>query len=490
MRRIQTEGGCPLKVRVVLGAPGTGKTHRGVRVVIEALKRGFAPDQIAFVAFTRIAAGTAATRTSAETGIDVKDLPYFRTLHSLSFLQLGLSPRDVFSKEDLDEFGDLVGETLTGDILDPRASGDYLMTLDHLSRTTMKSLEETHANADQHDVDWFRLRRFAEAYKLYREDRALLDFTDMLSVYAREGSTTPVKVAIVDEGQDLTPLQWAVVRRAFANAEELWIMGDDDQSIYTWSGADIAHFLALDAEREVLPLSHRLPSEILAVGQGIISNVERRYGKDVRSERTGGVVDWVSGPEDVDLEGGWLVLARTRHQLRDLASSIRSRGVVYSVCGKSSVDPEHVRSIVAYENLRRGDRVDVAEAYSATKAMGIVAELDETRTYTASELGYDFSPIWHDALVRIPLDDREYYLACRRNGERLLGDPRIRIDTIHGAKGAEAERVLLLTDLTYKIRRGFERDPDAEHRVFYVGATRASEGLYFMAPRTAYGYQI
>jgi hypothetical protein len=154
------------------------------------------------------------------------------------------------------------------------------------------------------------------------------------------------------------------------------------------------------------------------------------------------------------------------------------------------VDPGHVRAILAHEALRAGKRVEGPEAAAALAAAGVRRKVDPEASYTAKELGYDASPLWHDALVRLPLADREYYLACRRRGESLTAPPRVRVSTVHSAKGAEAERVLLVTDLTHKTHRALELDPDAEHRVMYVGVTRASERLTLLAPRTAYGYRL
>ena len=299
-------------------------------------------------------------------------------------------------------------------------------------------------------------------------------------------------VAIVDEAQDLSALQWAVIERAFANAKELWIAGDDDQSIYRWSGADEQKFMSLPYRREILPISYRLPAAIFEFGQSIIQRVKHRYPKEVRSGRPGGNVEWVAKAEEVDFsKGTWLVLARTRNQLSHLEMVMRGQGVLYMSCGVKSADDADIRAIAAYEQLRAGWRIEGKDAVLAMRAAGMrTVEVDETLTFTAAELGGDFTPIWHDALIKIPLDDREYYLACRRRGEHLTEDPRIRIDTIHGSKGAEADHVLLLTDLTYRVQRGYEREPDNEHRVFFVGATRARESLTLVVPQTAYGYAI
>ena len=71
----------------------------------------------------------------------------------------------------------------------------------------------------------------------------------------------------------------------------------------------------------------------------------------------------------------------------------------------------------------------------------------------------------------------------RAIGEKLNEKPRIELSTIHGAKGGEAQNVVLLTDLTQKTMKGYERDPAEENRLFYVGATRTKENLHIIEPR-------
>jgi superfamily I DNA/RNA helicase len=484
-----------VKRTLVLGGPGCGKTHRLLRVMEAALARGVDPSRVAFVSFTRAAVEEARTRACERFALQPRDLPYFRTVHSLAFRELGLRRTDVVGEEQLGEIGAALGELFTGEgASDGPAAGrnaDPLLTLDHYARTTMTSLR---AAWDDHggQVEWFRLKRFSDAYALYKRDRDVLDFTDMLERYvASELPAAPVEVGVVDEVQDLTLLQHAAIRKAFADASELWFAGDDDQSIHRWAGAAEDYFLAMDFEREVLPLSHRLPGNIFDLAQGVVGQIGRRFAKDQGASRPGGHVEWVASADEVDLRSGrWLLLARTRSQLQPLVSVAREQGVVYALKKEPSVRRDHVRAIQAHESLRAGKRVEGADAAAALLAAGVRREVDEASTYTAAELGYDARPIWHDALVRIPLEDREYYLACLRRGEKLTEPPRVRIETIHGAKGAEADNVLLVTDLTYRTHRGYELDPDSEHRVLYVGLTRASASLYMVAPQTAYGYPL
>lgn len=262
-------------------------------------------------------------------------------------------------------------------------------------------------------------------------------------------------------------------------------------SIHRWAGAAEDYFQALAYPREILPVSHRLPRSVFELAGQIASRVSHRFRKDWTHSGRDGLVAWHASPDEVDLHSGtWLLLARTRAQLAPLVQLARDQGVAYRLKGWPSVDHADVAAIQAYEALRANKRIESADAAAVLKLIGIRREVDEDRTYTAGELGLDVRPIWHDALVRMALDTREYLLACLRRGEKLTAEPRVRIDTIHGSKGMEAEHVLLMTDMTWRTWRGYELDPDSEHRVFYVGATRASQTLNLIAPNGAYGYPL
>lgn len=459
------------------------------------MENGIPPSAIAFVSFTRAAVQEAKDRAVKRFKLSEKELPYFRTLHSLAFRELGLTSRDVLSEEHLAELSLATGELVSD--LNPTAeapvktsrNADELLTIDHLARTTQRGLEGAWRDHGG-DVDWFRLKRFSEAYRRYKTERGLLDFTDMLTAYSTAHvPAAPVQLAIADEAQDFTLAQHRVLEKAFGKADELYLAGDDLQSIHRWAGAAEDYFLSLPYERQVLPLSHRLPMEIFDYAESLAKRISRRYPKDWRPQDRHGRIQWINQVEEADLHTGtWLLLARTRAQLNELASAAREQGVVYSLKGEPSVKPSHVIAIKTYEALRAGKRVEGSDVLEVLRFMGVQREVNEKQTVTAEELKIDCRPIWHDALIRLPLDDREYYLTCLRRGEKLTEAPRVRVETIHGAKGAEAERTLLLTDLTYRTQRGYELDPDSEYRVFYVGLTRASEELYLAAPRTPYGF--
>jgi superfamily I DNA/RNA helicase len=78
----------------------------------------------------------------------------------------------------------------------------------------------------------------------------------------------------------------------------------------------------------------------------------------------------------------------------------------------------------------------------------------------------------------------------RRRGEKLLGPARIKISTVHGVKGGQADNVLLLTDISLSAYNSMVNDADDETRVFYVGMTRARENLFLMTPQSNLYFEI
>jgi hypothetical protein len=94
--------------------------------------------------------------------------------------------------------------------------------------------------------------------------------------------------------------------------------------------------------------------------------------------------------------------------------------------------------------------------------------------------------IWHEALDKIPDTERAYMVALLRRGEKFNAEPRITCSTIHGAKGGEADNVVVLTDLTVAAENERQIEPDNLNRVFYVAVTRTREKLFIVEPENAY----
>ena len=89
---------------------------------------------------------------------------------------------------------------------------------------------------------------------------------------------------------------------------------------------------------------------------------------------------------------------------------------------------------------------------------------------------------WEIALDRIADEDRAYATALLSRGINIFEKPKIKLSTIHGAKGGEADNVLLFLDLSWKALKEMEKNPDDAHRVLYVGMTRAKQNLILKMP--------
>ena len=90
---------------------------------------------------------------------------------------------------------------------------------------------------------------------------------------------------------------------------------------------------------------------------------------------------------------------------------------------------------------------------------------------------------WEQVLDRVKDEDRAYATAMIKRGVDLNSKPQIKLSTVHGAKGGEADNVFLILDLTTKALEQLARNPDDAHRVLYTGITRTKQNLLLKEPQ-------
>ena len=485
--------------KIIFGPPGTGKTTTLLNLVDKALSEGVEPNKIGFISFTKKSVEEARDRAAEKFEVPKDYFDYFRTIHSLCFRQLVMSRGQVMQKNHYQELGEILGVEMSGihrqdQQVYEMPKGDQMVFLESLSRLKCEELSQTHHDANP-DISIHQLDHFQDALKKYKKNEILYDFTDMLVEFEREGYAPDLDVLFVDEAQDLCRLQWNIVQKLSAKAQQVHIAGDDDQAIFRWSGADIDYFLAL-AHRsgtQVLDKSYRLPKKIWQFGLDLSKQIEDSYPKDFMHREGEGKVERVSDLDSVDMsKGQWLILVRNGFFIKDIVKHVRMMGYPYETVYYSINKDNSLQCAYIWENLRKGHIVTKG---GAVRCLDLIKDpLKKANTLNSDinmkdlvALGFitkeTSEKIWHEALDLISEEDRDYYIAMLRSGEKLTAQPRIKIGTIHGAKGGEADNVVLFTDVSYRIYKNMQENYDDELRVFYVGVTRAKENLYIVSPQ-------
>ena len=311
----------PAHTQVILGPPGTGKTSTLLGLIEDELEKGTEPDTIGFFTFTKKAVNEGKERAMRKFNISNKDLPFFRTLHSLAFRQLGLTRESVISRSDITDLNEKLNLRLTGRTTSDEGHifgmthDDRLAFIENLARMRNVPLEDQWHEVED-AVGWFELERYARGLKLFKEDRLLVDYTDMLEMFIEKGDVPKLDVMFVDEAQELSPLQWKVVRKLAEKADRIYVAGDDDQAIYKWAGADVDYLINNSKNALVLKQSYRVPSSVHRVAKQCIGQVRSRIYKEWNPRKEEGMVRWEPNIELVNMEQGeWLVLARTNYLL-------------------------------------------------------------------------------------------------------------------------------------------------------------------------------
>lgn len=489
-------------VEVYLGPPGTGKTKELLDRVLDALESGIEPERVAYVAFTRKAAHEALERAAKLFGFSEDRLCHFRTLHSLAFRELGLSPGQVMSRGNYDEFADVTGtpflfhyDESAERVPTGGALGDRLLRLYALARASCITVEASWEAYNEGTDELHAVVEFAEAMDQYKRQKGVLDFTDFLDECQ---TVLDVDLFVLDEAQDNTLQQWYFADRLAAKAGRVAIAGDDDQAIFQWAGADVTTFQAVarQAVCEVLEHSYRLPLAIWTMAQEVVSRIATRVPKSWRPrDGDAGEVVYHTSSEQLDVgSGSWLLLARHVRQLDEYEKLCLQAGVVYCRDGKWSNQEPYVRAIVAYEHMRAGHEATRGEAALATSFAGLPRQALVSDRVHYADIEWPWpagnKPDWMDALVRVAPQDREYVRSLRRNGESLSEPGRVVISTFHSIKGGEAEHVAVMTDINRRVLAGINIDPDAETRVWFVAVSRAKQSLHIITPRTTRYFEL
>jgi len=489
---------------IIFGPPGTGKTTHLLRIVEKELRENKVnPNKIAYLAFTNQAADEALSRAISQLNYNTKDFMNFRTLHSLAYRELHLKEDNIMSDNDYNFLSNKLQIKLSNPNKNVKAYGtsfpdDVFMQVIDGAKVRGLTTENFFNDPSIGHLPGgiLKLKYIDEALIKYKRARNKYDMTDMIVDFNQKHYDTMPNfdVVIIDEAQDLSWLQWKMVERVVTNAKRVYVAGDDDQAIYRWAGARPEYLMNMEGTRTILNESYRLSKLIHAKANNLIKRVRDRVDKEWTARDENGQVNIYPVEQLQKMkEGNWLILARDRYRLDTLEEDLRIYGYYFARGDRTSINKRVQDAVLAWEDVRKGKSLNIKRVKSfynyiktgtgVAKEHKAMKNVDKEKLFTFDTLTADYGlkvdkelP-WFKALENIEPQKKTYVRMCLRRKENIRREPRIKLSTIHGSKGGEADNVMLLTDLSRKTDAEYWRKRDEERRVFYVGMTRARNTL-------------
>ena len=504
----------------VFGPPGCGKTEFLMREIEKALARGVSPERIAFVSFSKKSIEEAKQRAMDRFNLNPKQLVNFRTLHSTGYMELGITKDMVLSAADYRELGRMLGEEFVMNVkpedgliipTDLRRGSRYLQMIDR-ARYRMISLKQEFREQDTFDLSLFKAEQIQLQLAEYKAKMEKIDFVDMIDMYIKNAAPRSFDILIVDEAQDLTPLQWKMVAKMAEYADTVWLAGDDDQAIHRWTGVDVKQFIRMSENCIILDQSYRLPSKVFEVAQRVAYRIKDRVPKAYSPTPEEGHVAWHYEMDSLPLDrGSWTIMARTNAYVTELAKTIHNMGYYYSVKGQTPITKEQARAIKTWRSLAKGNSVElylIRELYDVVPKQGdravvkrgsgrLLDAADPSGLLSLEDLEREFGMIpqrdmlgYYDPFTVLNLGDemRLYLQHIEASGEDITKPPRIKLSTFHAMKGGEDDNCAVYLATTKACEES--RFPDDEHRAFYVGVTRAKKELHIVESNKRYKYPL
>ncbi|USZ69331.1 ATP-dependent helicase [Halorussus salilacus] len=392
------------------------------------------------------------------------------------------------------------------------------------------------------DDDRLDVPEAIRGWRTYKGENDLVGFADMLERVKQRSLLPNVDYLVIDEFQDITSLQYDVYEEWKPHMEKVLIAGDDDQVVYAWQGADPKLLLDEGGDDVILDTSHRLPSEILEVVQHEVRHIDERQEKNLSPRKQGGTVEQIDSPSMLDLvrnvrytveehDGTLMLLFRARYQMFRFIDEFIDEGIPFRCLTDQRMWTDRLTQYV-----RAVEQIDADEPITGLQARRLADMLqdsafgtnerdelfdaiderkEEADTDDLAEIEVepdfvtDFAPFMPGPAAAADMvrkvtsfqkNSMKAYFAGDYDG---MAEDRVRIGTIHSAKGREADHVFVATDLTEKVVEQMaatvdeadvpddveeftsKTDPvpcltDNERRVFYVGMSRARERLVLM----------
>ena len=342
-----------------------------------------------------------------------------------------MTKEKMMKQEDYKEFGQKCGipiKTANYSSEDGTFNSDneYLTIINTARVKRMDLLDYYDSRQNILDIERNTLFLLAEELERFKKEKGLKDFTDLLEDFIEKSLPGSLEVLFIDEAQDLSLIQWEMVRHLWKYAKKTYIAGDDDQAIFKWAGADVDHFIALKEEVndiKVLDQSYRIPGgPIHELSQKIINKVQNRFEKEYKPRDEIGLLKRYSDITQVDMsKGNWLVLSSANYFLDDAKDLCEIQGWYYQYKGMNSVPLKLLLALNNWEAWRNGGFLTHLEVKNVYEYLGsnVTVGYQKGKTlhsdakYTLKECqeqhGLTASDVWYKSFKWFRSHDRNLY---------------------------------------------------------------------------------
>ena len=489
---------------IIPGPPGTGKTHRLMHYLDEELKKTD-PEKIAYIAFSNAAVDVARERIK-------NDKVYISTMHSMGTQECGINTKTQLLKGDkwksFKNFSRFCSNLSFESRINVNGYIEHVnphMKIIEYARNKQIPLERAAVELDMYyTVDIWLTEQIKADLDTYKEHTGMIEYADMISKFVEGDKCPPLHSVFLDEAQDLSPLQWKMFFYIESKCARSFIAGDDDQTIYTFQGADPNVFINLKGEMDPQIQSRRVPRAIHRLASSIFPQMRKRLTKKWLPREEEGEVHTNVYFDEIDFsKGEWLILTRTNKMLERLREHLYRMNYRFESRAQEHLPNKMLNAYRVWKRLNDGayvnkedvkdlwDFLTVKDGHLERGFAGGKTLRDITSVNLEglkAEHGLRASGSWET--LKFPEESKLYIKKLLESGDDLMKPARIKLSTIHAVKGEERDNVVLFTDIERIIYESAKRDADPEHRTFFVGITRAKEKLFITNQGYEYQYNI
>lgn len=384
---------------LILAGAGSGKTTMMTHRIAYMLENGVSPYNILAVTFTNKAAGEMKDRIESLTG-GTRGM-WVMTFHAMCVRILRNHGEVLGFKNGFSIYDESDKKALLKRIVKDLKIDEKIYPVSYLGSviSSCKEAEEDPDDYIENNSMNFKAETVAKVYARYMEDlqqNNAMDFDDLLwnVVKLFEASSEVLsyyqerfKYIMVDEYQDTNYLQYKLIHALAEKSHNLCVVGDDDQCIYQWRGADIRNILDFEKdfpETKVIKLeqNYRSDANILDLANSVIANNRNRKAKELWTDRNEGNKITYRRLEDEQREAWYVggeiqrlhdeegipfndmaILYRKNAQSRPFEEKFSFRGIPYRVLGGTRFyDRKEIKDVMSYMHLVENPSDDVAMA--------------------------------------------------------------------------------------------------------------------------------